>query len=712
MILVGILAVLVGGGTFVGGLLAAPIDFAVPPPAKSALLLAADGRTQFATIRPPERRDIVPAKDIPQVMRRAIISAEDERFLEHKGVDPLATIRAAYRDLTGSKTQGGSTLTQQYVKNVYVGNERTALRKVKEAALAVRLENRLSKDQILTDYLNALYLGNGVYGVQAASRYYFGVDVKNLDLDKKRNARDPNLALARASMLAGIAPAPSAWTPVKDFPTARARQRYTLNQMIKIGFVTSGDASSAFTRRSAVIPVKEQPPELPTNAPEFTDLMQAQLKGKFSGEKEDVLFRGGLRVKTTLDADLQEAASRALREVIPDDDMPQGAVAAIDIRNGDVRAMTTLRRDPEKKQFEYQRNGLNLTTSAFRSTGSTIKPFTLAVALQEGHSLGERRYGPQCNHIPDASEDDGYYDPCNAGDSESGTFSLRKALALSVNTIYIPLANEVGRTKIRDLMLKAGVKVDVDAQGKPRFSAAPKSFGLGTTAEVSPLSLANAYASLVNHGVHTEPRYFSDIKATDETAPAASLKEFVPKVQRRRVLPSEVADEVTEAMEDVVTYGTGVDARQPFPVYGKTGTTNEARDAWFVGCARAPQYVCIATWMGYEDHRSMHDIAGVRGLVYGGTLPAKVFARTFEILREIQADRAGRLSGNTPEVKASSEPSPSPTRRRRRRPRATVAPAQASPRPARTAQASPAPKPQDSPQPPPIIPSPAAAASP
>ncbi|MCA1719761.1 MAG: transglycosylase domain-containing protein [Actinobacteria bacterium] len=174
MILVGILAVLVGGGTFVGGLLAAPIDFAVPPPAKSALLLAADGRTQFATIRPPERRDIVPAKDIPQVMRRAIISAEDERFLEHKGVDPLATIRAAYRDLTGSKTQGGSTLTQQYVKNVYVGNERTALRKVKEAALAVRLENRLSKDQILTDYLNALYLGNGVYGVQAASRYYFG----------------------------------------------------------------------------------------------------------------------------------------------------------------------------------------------------------------------------------------------------------------------------------------------------------------------------------------------------------------------------------------------------------------------------------------------------------------------------------------------------------------------------------------------------------
>jgi membrane peptidoglycan carboxypeptidase len=196
VILVGIVALAVGATTFVSGLLAAPIDFAVPPPAKSALLLASDGRTQFATIRPPTRRDIVPAADIPMVMRQAIISAEDERFLEHKGVDPLATVRAAYRDLTGGRTQGGSTLTQQYVKNVYVGNDRTALRKIKEAALAVRLENRLSKDEILTDYLNVLYLGNGVYGVQAAARYYFGVDIKNID--KGPGGRpDPILGLAR-----------------------------------------------------------------------------------------------------------------------------------------------------------------------------------------------------------------------------------------------------------------------------------------------------------------------------------------------------------------------------------------------------------------------------------------------------------------------------------------------------------------------------------
>ncbi|MFN2537003.1 MAG: transglycosylase domain-containing protein, partial [Mycobacteriales bacterium] len=213
-LLVGVLALVVGIGTFIGGLLAAPINLAVAPPPASALLLAADGR-QFATIAPPEKREEVKAADIPDVMRQAIISAEDERFLKHNGVDPLATVRAVFRDLTGGSTQGGSTLTQQYVKNAYVGNERTALRKIREAALAYRLEQRLSKQQIITDYLNALYLGNGLYGVQAASKYYFGVPVKDLDLNKASGKRDRLLALARASLLAGIAPAPSVWNPIK-----------------------------------------------------------------------------------------------------------------------------------------------------------------------------------------------------------------------------------------------------------------------------------------------------------------------------------------------------------------------------------------------------------------------------------------------------------------------------------------------------------------
>ena len=519
-------------------------------------------------------------------------------------------------------------------------------------------------------------------------------------------------------MLAGIAPAPSAWNPVKDFTTARLRQRYTLNQMITLHFTSPATASAAFGKK--VKPVKEALPELPTDAPEFADLVKAQVQGKFKSDAEQAVFQSGLRVKTTMDNDLQTAAARALREVLPGgSDMPEAAIAAIDIRTGDVRAMSTLLRHPAKTYPKdrktgkappprpalngYQRNGLNLATSAFRSTGSTIKPFTLAVALEQGHSLSERRYGPQCLKIRTPvtpEEPDGFYRPCNAGDSESGTFSLRTALVHSVNTIYIPLAKEVGRQKIRDLMLAAGVRVPIDKKtGQPRFAPNVNSFGLGTTAEVTPLSLANAYATLVNHGVHTAPRYYSEIRVGgNPDDPGEVLNGYTPKVQRNRVLPADVADKVTDAMQDVVEFGTGRAAKQPFPVYGKTGTTNDAKDAWFVGCVREPQYVCIATWMGYEDHgpkdKPMRNLYGVKGLVFGGTLPAKIFARTFEILREIQADRKARLSGKP-------VPSPTPSAKKRRRSTRSTAPA-VTRAPSPTAKPAPSPKPQ--PSPPPIIP--------
>ena len=300
VLLVLVLALLVGTTTFVTGLLAAPFDDrSVAPEPKPVLLLAADG-TQIGQIRPPFQRENIKAEDIPEVMRLAIISAEDERFLDHKGVDPLATMRAAYRDLAGGKTQGGSTLTQQYVKNAYVGNDRTLLRKVKEAGLAVRLESRKTKEEILTDYLNVVYLGNNVYGVQAAAKYYFGVEVKDLDLDESTGQRDATLALARATMLAGIAPAPSAWNPVRDFDTARVRQRYTLNRMVVNGHITTEQASDAFTRREAVVPLQESPPEPAATAPEYVDLVKAQLRAKYA-QDEDALYRGGLRVTTTLD---------------------------------------------------------------------------------------------------------------------------------------------------------------------------------------------------------------------------------------------------------------------------------------------------------------------------------------------------------------------------------------------------------------------------
>ncbi|MCU1691814.1 MAG: pbpF 1 [Frankiales bacterium] len=703
-----VLALLTGATTFVGGLLAAPVDFDkdLIPQQKSVLLLADDG-TQFASVPPPTRRKVVPAAQIPQAMRDAIISAEDERFLDHNGVDLVSTTRAALNDLAGGRKQGGSTLTQQYVKNAYVGNESSLLRKVREAALAVRLEKEKSKDEILTDYLNALYLGNGVYGVEAASLYYFGVAIKDLALNEKTGKRDGNLELARAALLAGMAPAPSAWNPVKSFATAKERQKYTLNRMVFAKYIDSADASRALDRD--VTPVKETPPPPATSAPEYADLVKDQLRTKFEND-EDVLFRGGLRVKTTLNLDLQAAVSRAAREVLPNAGDPQTAVVAVDIRNGDVKAMTTLRRAPAKTYAPdrngkvraprpviegYQRDGYNLATNATRSTGSTIKPFTLATALEQGHRLSETRYAPQCKPYRDKREKGEY---CNSDGGEQGTFSLRSALAASVNTVYVPLADEVGHEAVRKTMLDSGVVAadGADADKLP-LDPAPESFGLGTTALVTPLSMANAYGTIANHGVRVPPRFFTEIRTTAVAgSPAKVVDEEPAKPSGTRAMPVDVADRVVSAMRDVVTRGTGTSAAQEFEVFGKTGTTNDSTDAWWIGCARSPQNICMAVWMGYEDItcKGVQDsgacggMKGVHGVpqVYGGTLPARIFDRAFEILRDIQTGRAAPPAPRGGYAAFTPPPAPSPSVRsggatveptattRRRRARRTRAP--------------------------------------
>lgn len=685
--LVVVLAGVVAITTFVTGLLAAPFDVkAVPPAPKSVLLLASDG-TQFGQIRPAKRSEIISAADIPDVMQQAIMSAEDARFLDHKGVDPLATIRAAYRDLTGGRRQGGSTITQQYVKYAYVGNDRTLLRKVREAGFSVRLESRKSKQEILTDYLNVLYLGNSTYGVQAASKYYFGVEVKALATDETRPGSPPDesLALARASMLAGIAPAPSAWNPVADFATARLRQKYTLNQMVINGYITSEQASDAYRREQAVVPLRETDPDPPSTAPEYADLVEAQLKAAYKDDP-DRLDRGGLRVRTALDTDLQEAVTRAVREVLPDPDDPQAAVVAVDITNGDVKALTTLRRYPAKQGRPavtgYERKGFNLAANANRSTGSTIKPFTLAVALQEGLTLGTRRPAPGCDDIPDPTAPNGVYRYCNAAGEDSrgrGSLTLQAALQRSVNTVYLPLAIEVGRPKIKQLMLDAGVVANEDA-----FGTAQKSFGLGTTALVTPLSMASAFGTLLNHGEYMKPRFLLETRDVDGTVLSTAPQAPEPV---RRAMPADVADRVAEAMSGVTAAaGTAPRARQDFPVFGKTGTTNDSTDAWFIGCAQAPQNLCIATWMGYEDQictgiqggacGGMKNLHGARQ-VYGGTLPAQVFDRTFEILADIQAASQREAAGLAP----SREAEPSPSARRPSPSAAAPTPSAAAPVP-------------------------------
>src|SRR4051794_7324882 len=440
----GLVAVLVGMGSFGAGLLAAPLDYAFQPAAPKAVLLLDSSGNVFATIRSPQDREPVTSKQIPNVMKQAVVAAEDERFFEHSGVDPLAVVRALWRDATGAHLQGGSTITQQYVKNVYTGSQRTALRKLREASLAVRLEQHLTKDEILTRYLNTLYLGNGTAGVQAASKYYFGVPVQAFDLDLKTGAHDPSLALARAATLAGLIPAPSVWNPVNDPKESYRREFYVLNQMIRTGKISSAQAAAAVRNGLPAI-VARSKPGAPTVAPEFRDYVTNQLRGTLAFDDTTLFDRGQVRVRTTLDLDLQKAAVRAMQQVLHSPGDPEAALVAVDPRSGDIRALTT------RADRGYRKGGFDLATGAYRSTGSTIKPFTLAVALQHGHSLDEPRPAPQCLTRP--------FHVCNA-ESGGSYQTLRSALVSSINTVYAPLAVQLGLKRVIRFARAAGLQTN------------------------------------------------------------------------------------------------------------------------------------------------------------------------------------------------------------------------------------------------------------
>jgi penicillin-binding protein 1A len=617
-----LLAAVVGAVGFGSGLVAAPLDYNFQPvPPKSVLLLDASGQP-FATIRSPQIEDPVPAAQIPEVMREAFVAAEDKNFYSSSGIDPLAMARAAWRDITGHGLQGGSTITQQYVKNVYTGSEQTVLRKLREASLAIRLERHLSKDQILTRYLNTLYLGNGTAGVDAASRFYFGVPIASLGLDRTTGKTSSRLALARAATLAGIAPAPSVWNPVNDPKQARARELYVLNRMQVDGDISVEVASRAYGNQLPRIAAATEP-EAQTLAPEFRDLVAANL----SHYGDTTLFdSGGMQVKTTLDLSLQRAATQALAQVLPKQKGLDAAIVAVDPRNGDLRAIA------EHKAGGYVQNGEDLAdpprSDITRSSGSTIKPFTLAAALEHGHTLTETHYAPECIQVAPG------YRPCNA-EGGAGTYSLETALEKSINTVYAPLAVDVGMNRVVRLARRAGMQIGHLDRGKTcgaRKHVPCPSYALGIP--VSPLSEADSYGSFIDNGIHHPVRSVLSVRI-----PGQQLFKAAASPPGSRVIPAQIAAEVKTAMQGVVDSGTGGAARQPFPVYGKTGTTDHFTDAWFTGCTDT---LCIAVWMGDDKPRELKDAAGAP--VYGGTVPARLFAQTYTDYRTLIAPSSDTAS--------------------------------------------------------------------
>ncbi|MGZ5305943.1 MAG: transglycosylase domain-containing protein [Actinomycetota bacterium] len=579
------------------------------PPIQSTFMYDRNG-SLLASIHGAVDRTIIPFDQMPESLRDAVISVEDHGFYQHPGIDPVGILRAAWTDLVKHETvQGGSTITQQLVKQVYAGSyvdqpdgtrdyvvpPRTIKEKIREALLAIKLEKTLSKDQILARYLNTIYLGHGAYGVQAAAQTYWGVDAADL-------------SVKQSATLAGLITSPGRFDPIDHREDSKVRRDYALDQMVRYGYLDSATADHIKTFKVTTDPRKEAV-NSPANSEYFVDYAKRYLINKYGGA---AVFGGGFRVTTSLDLGLQRAAEAAVNAHLPSPTDPEGALVAIDPKTGQILAMVG-GRGFNQSQVNLAVSGLRLKTETFggtgRQSGSSFKAFTLAAAMKEGYNLNAYWQGPPSITIPstDCYTNGAPWTLSNASDSEGGTFSLKAATAHSVNTIFAQVAAQLGPDKIVDMAHLLGIRSHLDPVC---------SITLGVEA-VNPLEMTNAYATLAAHGVR---RYANPlVQLTNHNGKVIDDVSTKPK----QVLDANDADLVTYALEDVITYGTGTSARlSDRPSAGKTGTAQDYVDAWF--CGYTPQ-LATCVWVGYpQGEIPLESVEGVSP-VFGGTIPAAIW---------------------------------------------------------------------------------------
>jgi 1A family penicillin-binding protein len=542
-----------------------------------------DGRL-IEVLHDEQDRIVVPLASMPQVLREAVLAAEDERFYQHGGIDDRGILRALLANLLqGETVQGGSTITQQLVRNAYPDlRDHSLVRKVKEASLAAQLEERMTKDQILEAYLNRVYFGAGYYGVEAASRGYFGTHVANL-------------TLAQAATLAGIIREPERANPRTSPDQARQRRDTVLQQMVSLKVVDATSAAKATRSKLRVQP----PRQTGGRYPWFIDALRAQLLddprlGATVAERRRTLYEGGLRIDTTLDPTMQQQAEQAAAAGRPETG-PDVALVSIDPRDGEVRAMVGGR--------DYSRRKFNLATQAERQAGSSFKPFVLATAMDNGISPDSRW------ESSGFSSDDVCGVPWTVNNFEgkgSGKISLREATWRSVNGVYARVMGRLCPAKVVNMAERLGVTV-------PESQIHSPSIALGA-ANVTPLEMASAYATIANLGVYQRPVLFTSITRHGQT-----VIENRPEGERR--ISAALAYQVTDVLKGVVRSGTGTAAQIGRPEAGKTGTSQDYRDAWFIGYT--PQ-LATAVWMGNpEQEVPMLDVGGIH--VTGGSYPARIW---------------------------------------------------------------------------------------
>ena len=589
-----LLAVLV----LLGACSLAPIDLAGEKPlALRTTITASDGSLLARLFK--ENRALAKPDEIPDVLKRAVLAAEDARFFRHSGYDLRSIARAALVNLgEGQVVQGGSTITQQYVKNTFFRRPgRTFRRKARELRLAIEVERRYTKDEILSRYLNTVYLGNGAYGVKVAARNYFRKDLIELTPHE-------------AALLAAVIKAPSYYDP-RDHPKrARQRRNYVLSRMVALGWMTP---QAARAEKKAELDVVATPPRVKTRQPYFVEAVMREIKddrrlGATEKERADALYKGGLRVTTTLRPRLQAAAEEAVATVLNQPGDPEAALIAIEPKTGQIVAMVGGR--------DWTKSQVNLALGkkgggSGRQPGSSFKPIVAATAMEEGISLNTHySAGPASFLLPDGST----WTVRNSEGTSGGTLPLNEAMVRSVNGVYARLTLDLSAARVAQQARYMGVR--------SRLPAYP-SIGLGGM-EVSALDMASAYATLANNGTAIEPTTIDHI----ELSTGQILR---PK---QRIIPQAVAPGnaylLTKVLEQVVIRGTGKAAAIGRPVAGKTGTTNNYTDAWFVGYT--PQ-LAVAVWVGYPQGLiPMLSVHGIR--VFGGTFPALIFKEFMTVAHE------------------------------------------------------------------------------
>jgi penicillin-binding protein 1A len=549
-------------------------------PGRGCRVLSSEGDL-LATVA-TENREFLPLERMPKQLQEATIAIEDKDFYRHIGVDPRGVMRAAVTDMLALKRrQGGSTITQQLARNVYLNQSKTMSRKVAELVLALQLERAYTKPEILELYLNQIYFGEGAYGVQIAAKTYFGKDASKL-------------TLSECALLAGLPKAPERYSPFEDEGRATERRNLVLQRMRELGYITEDEEAEA--EQSSLKLAKDRKPlglTVYQSAPYFVSYVIRSLTDRYG---PDAIYKSGLTVYTTLNLEMQKAAEDAVQWGLEQGrrrNVNQVALVAVDVRTGAIKAMVG--------GSDWKKHQWNNAVQGGRQAGSSFKPFVYTAALEQGETPDSRVIDSPVSYPGGGGK---RWSPKNYDGRYVGSITYRRALALSRNVPAVKVAAKIGIGSVIATAERMGIY-------HPMQPVLPLAIGY---CDVSPLEMASAFADFANKGMRTEP--YGVRRIVDGVG--RTVEEH--KAQTWRVIDERIAGQMVDMLGDVIKYGTAAAIRRQlnFPAAGKTGTSNDYKDAWFIGFTGD---LSAAVWAGNNSFsESMRKVAGA-------TIPAPVWAR-------------------------------------------------------------------------------------